>query len=104
MFRNRASKLFDDVIGDSLYPRLRIRAKQQTHEKLRVLKDVVPEAEEGITRQLTALTDLYSVESFDRTYLDAIHKGNSELVIWPFLPKTKIFKNYRLKAGRIVCD
>jgi hypothetical protein len=41
-FRNKAYKLFDEILGPELYKRVNLSPKQQNHEKQRVLQDVVP--------------------------------------------------------------
>jgi len=54
--RVRTVELFDVVYADDIYKEKHINLKDQTHEKLPKLKDVVPHIEQRIQHEIDSLT------------------------------------------------
>ncbi|MFL6353563.1 MAG: hypothetical protein ACJ74Z_17165 [Bryobacteraceae bacterium] len=89
-FRNRTYELFDVVLGPIIYSRLKIRDKDQTHQKGAALKGALEDAEVQLTAALSTLTGLKSLPRFEKEFFDAYHKPAAQLFIAPFLPKLKL--------------
>lgn len=79
--------LFDDVLSEDLYRRLKIETKDQTYKKESKLMDAVPMIESSIRDTMSSLNSLQVLPRFRRSFMKEINDILSKAIIWPFVPK-----------------
>jgi len=85
--------LFDDVFAKDIYQYLKIKKSQQTFEKERVLRDIVPDTEGKIDEAI----ETSDLESFRPKIMRSFGNNLSKAILSPFLPK-KLLSDQRIKA------
>jgi hypothetical protein len=78
-------KLFDRALEDTLYDREGLRADQQTFEKERTLRGIVPRVEEQVEAVVASLDGIETVRRCRKDFFKTVNSTTAQATVGPFL-------------------
>jgi len=85
-FRGKSYALFDEAFQNDIYPAFGIQTSQQTFEKERVLRDIVPSVESNMDNVIRSLSNLNVINAFRQEFMGTIGNKINKAILLPFMP------------------
>lgn len=82
----RAIHFIDLVVGKEIYPQINLDIRQQTYEKIRILRDLPERMESNFTKTIESLSNLDALGTFQNEFMKRLKWPPSRAIIEPFLP------------------